>query len=196
MIIIGITGTIGAGKGVTVSYLKKRGFKHYSVRGFLIEELRRRKLSVNRDTMTNLANKLRREHEPSYIIRRLYEKALMNGKDCVIESVRATGEVEFLRSVGNFILLAVDSSLETRYKRIVKRNSALDHVTFEKFIFDDKREMNSDDPTKGNIAECIRMADFSLWNDGSFEDLYSQVDVVLKGIVRDSKSVQSVSMPK
>ena len=38
MIIIGITGTLGAGKGTIVDYLcKKRGFLHYSVREFLEE---------------------------------------------------------------------------------------------------------------------------------------------------------------
>ena len=35
MIIIGITGTIGAGKGTIVELLIKKGFKHYSVRDFL-----------------------------------------------------------------------------------------------------------------------------------------------------------------
>ena len=33
-IIIGITGTLGAGKGTVVEYLKKKSFKHYSVRSF------------------------------------------------------------------------------------------------------------------------------------------------------------------
>ena len=38
MKIIGITGTIGAGKGTIVDYLvKQKNFKHYSVRNFLIE---------------------------------------------------------------------------------------------------------------------------------------------------------------
>ena len=43
MIIIGITGTLGAGKGTIVDYLcKKRGFLHYSVREFLVEEIKNR----------------------------------------------------------------------------------------------------------------------------------------------------------
>ncbi|HEX3095769.1 MAG TPA: AAA family ATPase, partial [Patescibacteria group bacterium] len=45
MIIIGITGTAGSGKGTVVEYLvSKYGFKHYSARGFITEELVRRNL--------------------------------------------------------------------------------------------------------------------------------------------------------
>ena len=40
MVIIGITGTLGAGKGTIVDYLKEeRGFLHFSARQFIIEEI-------------------------------------------------------------------------------------------------------------------------------------------------------------
>ena len=36
MRIVGITGTLGAGKGTVVEYLtQQKGFKHYSARGLL-----------------------------------------------------------------------------------------------------------------------------------------------------------------
>ncbi|PIY34687.1 MAG: hypothetical protein COZ08_00575, partial [Bacteroidetes bacterium CG_4_10_14_3_um_filter_42_6] len=69
MVIIGITGTLGAGKGTLVDYLiNKRGFAHYSAREFLIREITRQGLEVNRDTMTSVANKLRALHSPAYVI--------------------------------------------------------------------------------------------------------------------------------
>jgi len=53
MNVIGITGTLGAGKGTIVEFLKAEyGFDHYSVRGYLIEEINKRSLEVNRDSMT------------------------------------------------------------------------------------------------------------------------------------------------
>ena len=66
MKIIGITGTLGAGKGTIVDYLKEHyGYRHYSVRGYLIEEAQRRGMELNRDTFVVVANDLRATHCPS-----------------------------------------------------------------------------------------------------------------------------------
>ena len=76
MKIIGITGTLGAGKGTIVDYLINHyGYKHYSVRGYLIEEAKRRGLEINRDTFVAVANDLRAKHSPSYIVDELYKQA-------------------------------------------------------------------------------------------------------------------------
>ena len=128
----------------------------------------------------SIYKELRKEHEPSYIIRRLYEEAHSKGKNCIIESVRVVGEVEFLRSKEDFFLLSVDAPLKVRYERIVRRNSESDHVSFDKFVSDNEREMNSVDPTKGNIRECMRRADFHFVNDGKLIELHKQIDEVLK----------------
>ena len=89
MKIIGITGTLGAGKGTIVDYLvDKMGYIHFSVRAYLIEEIKKRGLVVNRDSMTNVANELREKHSPSFIIEELYKKATELGRNSIIESRR------------------------------------------------------------------------------------------------------------
>ena len=48
MKIIGITGTLAAGKGTVVEYLvERKWFAHYSVRGFLTEEIKKRNLPLD-----------------------------------------------------------------------------------------------------------------------------------------------------
>ena len=87
MKIIGITGTLGAGKGTIVDYLINHyGYKHYSVRGYLIEEAKRRGLEINRDTFVVVANDLRANHSPSYIVDELYKQAEAAGDNAIIES--------------------------------------------------------------------------------------------------------------
>ena len=114
MIIIGITGTLGAGKGTIVEYLEERkGFTHFSVRAYLLEEIRRLGLPENRDSMVLVANELRSIHGPSYVTDQLYFKAAQIGKNCIIESIRTPGEVLSLRAKGNFYLFAVDALPET-----------------------------------------------------------------------------------
>lgn len=183
MIIIGITGTLGAGKGTIVDYLiQQRQFVHFSVRNYLIEEAKRRNMPINRDTFVVLANSLRATHSPSFITDELYKQALETGKNAIIESVRTPGEIESLRKNSNFILFAVDADPKIRYERIVTRNSETDHVSFDTFIENEQREMKSDDPNKQNLSKCMAMADYTLQNNGDFEALYRQIDNIIKKI--------------
>jgi dephospho-CoA kinase len=180
MIIIGITGTLGAGKGTIVEYLvNEKGFVHYSVRTYLMEKIREKGLPENRDSMFNLANELRASHGPSYVTDQLYNQALVSGKDCVIESVRTPGEVDSLRAKGHFFLLAVDADRELRYQRILLRQTETDRVSRNTFLENEERELSTTDPNKQNIRECISMADFILLNNSTKKDLVNQLEKVL-----------------
>ncbi len=182
MMIIGITGTLGAGKGTIVEYLvQNEGFKHFSARDFLVEEMNKRGLEHNRDNMVLVANDLReKNNSPSFVADELFKKALESGHNCVIESLRTTGEIESLRKKGNFILLAVNADPKIRYQRVTKRLASTDNVSFEKFLADEEREMESTDPNKQNLKKCIEMADFVIENNGTIEELNSKLEEIIK----------------
>jgi dephospho-CoA kinase len=184
MIIIGITGTLGAGKGTVVEYLvEKKGFDHYSVRAFLLNEIRRRGIPENRDSMVVVANELRAQHGPSYVTDQLYQQAALVGKNCIIESIRTPGEIDSLRGKGSFFLFAVDADPQLRYHRIVARSSETDKITYGTFLENEDREMSATDPNKQNLRACIRQADFVFTNDGSKEELFSEVEKTLLQII-------------
>lgn len=185
-LLLGITGTLGAGKGSVVDVLqKKHEAMHFSVRSYLTEVIIERGMPVNRDSMRIVANGLRADNSPSFIVEQMYVKAkeatAENGKCAIIESVRTPGEVDALQKVGgkNFFLVAVDADPALRYSRVTGRGSATDSVSFEKFIADEQAEMNNTDPNKQNLSVCMARADFTLNNDGSFEELELKIEKML-----------------
>lgn len=189
MIILGITGTLGAGKGTVAGYLKEKGFGYYSVREFLTEEIVKRGMPINRDSMVEVGNDLRAKNGPSYILDTLYARAESEGKDAVIESIRTVGEVQELRKKG-MLLLSVDADPQIRYSRVQFRKTETDNVSFETFMEHELRESEGDDPGKQNLRHTVKLADYHVTNDGSIDDLKMQVDVILDTIRKHNEKTE------
>jgi len=182
MNIIGITGTLGAGKGTVVEYLTAapHNYLHYSARSLLNEIIADRKLKPGRDSMRVVANEMRAAKGPAALILALFEKADKVGKDAIIESVRTEGEVIALRNTGKpFMLVAVDANQRTRYDRAIGRGSSTDKISFEKFCEQERVEMSSTKAHEQNLGRCMAIADAKIMNDGTVEDLHAQVDKIL-----------------
>jgi dephospho-CoA kinase len=76
----------------------------------------------------------------------------------------------------------VDADPLVRYQRITARQSETDHISFDTFTEDEAREMNTTDPNKQNLKACIREADFVMNNNGSREELFTEVEKILRQI--------------
>lgn len=181
--IIGITGTDGAGKGTAVEYLvREKGFAHYSSRDFIVAEIDRQGLESTRNQMRLTANQMRAEYGHEVVVKKAYERAAAEGKDkVVIESLRAVAEAKYLKQQGG-ILLAVDADPVVRFKRVEARRSASDHVTFEEFLAHEELEKNDPDPSGMQKAAVIEMADYTIMNDGSIEEVEEKVAAFLRAV--------------
>jgi dephospho-CoA kinase len=178
-VMLGITGTNGAGKGTIVEFLvNEKGFKHFSASGLITEEIVRRDMPVNRDSMIVVANDLRAKYGPGYIAEELLRRAGESEENRIIESIRTLGEVEKLKANGG-VLLAVDAEQRTRYERNIKRGSNKDQVSFEEFAEQERKEMESEDPNKQNLSACIKMADYVVQNNGTIEELNKEIEKIL-----------------
>lgn len=178
--IIGITGSFGAGKGCVAEYLvNKKGFKHFSARAFIIEEIKKRGLPVDRDVTTIVANDLRKANGPSYILEQLVKQAKECGGDAVVESLRAVAEVKYVKEQGGLVL-GVDAEPQVRYDRAVKRGSETDHVSYEEWRAQEIRESNPDDPTKQDIFGALKESDYVIMNSKTVESLELEIDKFLE----------------
>lgn len=179
--IIGITGTNGAGKGVVVDYLVEKGFTHYSSSGFLGEELDRRGVEKTRSNLRAVGNEFRAKYGSGYLSEGFLKMAAEKGiAHLVIESVRSTGEAEKIKAAGG-VMLVVDADRKLRYDRIFARHTGKDLVDFDTFVTQEEREWYG---TEGNhdmnIKRVMDMGDYTIWNNGTFEELKGQIDEVLK----------------
>ncbi len=180
--IIWITWTLWAGKWTISDYLiEKKWFKHYSVSGYITQEIKKRWLEINRDSMYQVWRDLKKQNWADFIVKELYNIAKKEWGKAIIESIRSPWEVDWLKELDDFKLISVDADIQTRYDRIKLRWSAKDNVDFQTFVANNERERDSDstDPTKINLSKCIALADYQINNDWSFEELYAQIDKIL-----------------
>jgi dephospho-CoA kinase len=179
--IIGITGTNGAGKGVVVDYLvQQKGFSHFSSSGRISEELTRRGRELSRTNMRAVGNEFREKFGSSYLVdvalQEAREQKLIN---IVIESIRSIGEAHALKKAGGK-LLVIDANRALRYERIFARRSGKDLIDFDTFVEQEEREWYGKEGEHDmNIRSVIEMADHTIVNDVSVEDLYAHVDAFL-----------------
>lgn len=177
--LVGITGTLGAGKGTVVEYLKNNGFTHYSASGKLRELVEARGLEANRKNYSELANEIRSE-DPYGLVKLLWAQYQEEKPDsAIIESLHDVGEAEFIKKNGG-IIFGVDADLETRYSRVVMRGSEKDNVSFEDF-----REIATYEEEGGgqhHIRKVIKMADYVIENNGTLEALHKKIDAILAEI--------------
>jgi dephospho-CoA kinase len=180
--IIGITGTLGAGKGTVTEYLvREKGFKQFAVSDtFLAGEAKKRGLEPTRPNRQMIANEYRAKG-PTKLMEAVYEfarPAIEAGENVIIDPQHTAGEVNFIKEKGGLVF-AVDADLEVRYKRIKLRGGPKDKVSFEEFEKIQNQEMRSDDPNRNNLGAAIAAADVRLTNNTTPEELFAQVEVAL-----------------
>ena len=92
------------------------------------------------------------------------------------------GEIEFLKKLPNFHLIALEANQEIRFKRTVQRvkdEGRVDAVTWEEFMAAEERDTRFG----MNVQACIDEADYHIKNEGTKEELFQELDKILKSIL-------------
>ncbi|MDW8003631.1 MAG: AAA family ATPase [Thermofilaceae archaeon] len=174
-----VTGMPGSGKSLFTEAAKALGLPVLSMGDAVRREALKKGLEIKPDTIANIAKKLREEEGPEAVAKLTLE-LLPEVDVVVIEGVRSTREVEFFRRhFDNIIVIAVHSSPNTRFQRLVNRSRGDDPRNWVEFIERDKMELNF------GIGEVIATADFMLINENiSKEDFISLCLNLLRDLVK------------
>ena len=106
-------------------------------------------------------------------------KQKIKGKNVVIDSIRNPMEIQSLRQLDHFFLIAVDAPIELRYQRAKSRNRIENAESLQDFIKMENKE-KSEIQINQNIAACIQQAEFKILNDGDTEKLFTKVEGILE----------------
>jgi dephospho-CoA kinase len=179
--IIGITGTNAAGKDTAAGFFKDRGFFHCSLSDIVRRECDDRKMPKDRDTLRNVANEMRKTGGPAVLAERALKIiSKYAGQSIVITSIRGRSEAETLKKeLQHFILLAIDAPIELRFKRTKERGRDSDFIDFENFKRQEELEMTGGEG-KQNIDALLKMADHTIINDGTVDELYEKIKKTLR----------------
>ncbi|MFC1645265.1 AAA family ATPase [Patescibacteria group bacterium] len=176
-IILGITGEIAGGKGTVTSYLeKKNGADAFKFSSALRDVAKRMHLEINRENLQKISTIFRDNFDDNILSRVIYEDVKnSNSELIVIDGVRRMADIEYLKQLPGFRLIYVDTEINSRYERITQRGENADDnsKTFEEFEDDHKREAEL------QIKGLKEDADFVVNNNGTFDDLYNQVEDIL-----------------
>ena len=183
-IVFGLTGKNASGKGTVAEILKKKNFTYHSLSDSLRDELKSLKKEETRENLIDIGNELREKGGPGVLADKLMPK-LNSENNHIVDSIRNPLEVISLRKetlLRRFFLISVDANSKLRYDRLCSRGRIGDTDSWEKFVEQEKKEENNDDPNKQQLSKTMEMADYNIDNSGTLEELEAQVNKIISSL--------------
>ena len=196
-IFIGIVGQIASGKGEMVKILTEQfGFVSFNLSSILHKILEEQGItSFTRVDLQDLGDKLRKEEGEGVLAKRAIKMlndqcSMINSTTAtycgdnmrmVIEGIRNPAEVNYLRTLPNFKLIAVKAKKAVRFARFKKRGKPWDPKTWKEFLIIDRRDRGLGQNKYGQqVEKCVKMADEEIQNNGSIKLLNRQIVKLLE----------------
>lgn len=174
--VVAVVGMPGAGKSEIARVFEEHGFSRVRFGDITDSEVARRGLELTEANERRVRELLREEHGmAAYAKLNLprIDSALEN-TEVVIDGLYSWEEYLFLKDYygEDFRVVAVYSSPETRYTRLSQRRNR--RLTWEEAVSRDRAEIE-----KVNKGGPIAMADFTIINESSLENLRGGIDEVI-----------------
>ncbi len=177
-LIIGLVGQIASGKSTINKYLEnKYQAKTLRFSTILRDILNRVYYPISRDSMQRMSTLLRKNFGEDVLSKVISEDAKKAKKNIIsIDGVRRHADIKYLREIEGFVLIQIQADPKTRYERLVERNENKgdSDKTYEEFLTDGQKEADAE------IPEVMKTADETIDNNENFNELYQQIDLLIK----------------
>ncbi|MDO8566157.1 MAG: AAA family ATPase [Candidatus Moranbacteria bacterium] len=177
-IIIGVAGEIASGKDTVGKYIAEK-YDALPLRFSqpLRDILDRIGIEQNRENMAKLSLYLRKAFGEDILSRSILIEAEKSPKNLVVvDGVRRLPDIIHMETDEHFYFAFVEVSSEKRYERLIKRRQNVDDATKTPVQFDKDAKLE----TELQIGDLKTRADFIINNDGTLEELYTQIDRVVE----------------
>jgi len=179
MKVVSIVGMTGSGKSEVASVFEENGFARIRFGDVTDEEIKQRGLELNEENERYIRELLRQEHGMSAYARLnqpRIDSALKNS-DVVIDGLYSWEEYTYLKGYykEDFCVVAIWASPQTRYARLTARLSR--RLTVEEAASRDRAEIENI-----NKGGSIAMADFTIINESSLENLRQETKRIISGL--------------
>ncbi len=172
MKLISIVGMPGSGKSELASLFQEEGYRKIRFGDITDDILNKQGLEINEENEKRVREGLRKKHGMEAYAKANLEKIRDSLKESnvIIDGMYSWEEYLFLKErFPEMIVLAVYSPPETRYERLIDRR--VRPITREQAVERDKKEIEN-----LNKAPPIAMADYTIFNVGTFHDLEENLD--------------------
>ena len=178
--LVGLTGRNASGKSTLVSWFSERGLTSVSCSDSIRTWLMEQGIETTREALIEGGRELRRNGGAGILAEMLLD--ILDGEDAVVDSIRTPAEVEALRSRGDFTLIEVRADEESRWQRMTTRGRSGDPTEKEAFLSQEAAEAKSKDEAGQALDATAEMADITVLNDGSIDDLEAKLEDIWSGL--------------
>ena len=173
--IICIIGYIASGKDTLANYISsKYGFNHIEISSILKSICLKKGIEPTRQNLIQQSNKLSEEYHDGYLAQWIIEN--FTNSHIVITGLRQIGQLEYLNNNSKNTIITIESLQELRFERANKRVKVNESKTLEDFNQSELDEHSG----KGtqNLPSCLKLSDYSIYNNKDLNNLYSQMDKI------------------
>lgn len=179
--IIAILGLPGSGKTEVIEYLmKKFNWPKVYFGDVTFDEMKKRNLDINEKNERLIREDLRKKYGMDYYAKQVYKKInkIKDKKTILVESLYGWGEYKFLKNKfkDNLFTIAVYASPMMRHQRLV-------HRKFRPLTQTQAKSRDYAQIERLHQGGPIAMADYTVINQGTIEELYGQVNKIIKEII-------------